>query len=559
MTNIMGSPKLTGLFTALQIDDEFPLLPPPVDTLDEARDPSLDSEHGEIRPEHISSSHDSTHTTTLAKIRVNKSGDSTGSKRRVFVDKNSPINVYFKEWIGFAEKSVNPLSEISPFPTTIRSGSALSALTRWNPNKPMHLRIADFEGRLEKLEKFLPPNSPAVICAVQQLGKILLEVGQTKRAEGLYLRSALAKQKQLGTEHPDTVMEYLKIIECRSQSGEHKEAFALHQKLHAKVLEVFGPESELGITSISIMAGILYHLGRKQESEELHRLSLQLALSYLGRKHPLVPSIMADLGVILWFNHTNAIAACEQLVREGFSVECYLHGGPDKVPLYVFGGLAWILPLAGHHDEAAQLHRKQIRRSWQVEGIEHTATLINLRRLGKALRMKGDLINSEPKSTISLIWCLRLQGPDHRQTADALEEVTWILEALELWDEATVRAEQLWVTRVKALGFGVPEMQKPTDLLRNMYTMQGLYKDVRDFDRRLDWVRQNVKVMSLLTEKSSRKWRRYEADLEPEEKETQISKKRCVRYSNAEEDDGALQYETGQYSENYDTSGSGYF
>ena len=380
MTNIPGSPRLTSLFSALKIDKEIPLL-------------SINSEVPDIPRSHISkgeflvaaqneddsSGDDKIRSSSIARVRRSNSYPrllDSGTKA-----KNVTINSYFQQWIKLAQRTISPLVEISPFPVTKQSGSSFSVIRRFNPYKPLNLRINECQERLEKLENHLPPDNPGVISQVQQLAELLLEVGKSKQAETLYLRVALAKQKYYGPEHPETVTEYLNIVLAKEQGGAHPEALALHQKLHAKIIEVFGYESELGITSLTMMGGIVYHHENNLEAEVLQRQSLQLALSHLGRRHPIIPSIMADLGVVILANDNNKITSAEKLVRAGFEVDCSLYGGPEAVPLHHFGGLTWILPLAGHYDESTQLVKQQAKRCWRVEGIEHYATIFNIRRV----------------------------------------------------------------------------------------------------------------------------------------------------------------------------------
>lgn len=542
MANITGSPKLNGLFTALQIDEEIPLLPqtvtPPVSPKDYISKDEIAEIWKEADEEAENDRQVQAHATALARTPDrNPFSDSRGS------GDYQQLDGYFRQWISLVEKMISPLGEISPFATSTRTGRAYSALKRFDPRKPISIQISDSETRLTKLEAYLPQDNPGVISAAEQLAKLHLEVGTSKRAEALFLRVALAKQRILGTEHPETVSVYLSIVAAMEHAGEHSEAEKLHKKLHARILEIFGPQSELGITSIALMGGVHYHNDRPREAEDHQRQSLQLALNTLGKHHPLIPEILADLGVNLYVNNKNDIGVAERLVREGFEVDCALHGGPENVPLHHFGGLAWILPLAGRKDESIQLHRMQVARSWKVEGMDHWATRFNLRRLSKALRFNNDLVTAEPKSKLALLESIQAVGVDHRQTIDCIEEVAMVLLAMGEWREAAVKYEQVYVSRVKTHGVDTAGTRISRDALRECYSMQGLYTEAHQMEERLYWLRHNLIIPK--AEKEVRQWSRYDMDLEDDERESRASKRMRSRESMEADQAEIAEYKTG--------------
>jgi hypothetical protein len=289
--NITKSPTLTRLFDAIKIDEEYPLLPPPVvrtTTYAPERFITADEIQDLMRPGEDQNNH---HGSILKHWDRDRS-DLPLAKRR---KGEEPYSFHFTENYDYPVPNFWNLSQVSPFPTHTTKSRLYIVPKSSTDDKPLSQQLLDCEIRFRKLERSLPVDNPGLIFELQRMANLAFRSGEFKKAERLYLRLARAKQKRIGREHPDTVIVYLDLIENKIDGGELEEAERLHQGIHSRIIQLFGIESELSIRSLLLMANIRYYLPRGQTAASIQREALQVALNAFGLRHAIIPHILAEL------------------------------------------------------------------------------------------------------------------------------------------------------------------------------------------------------------------------------------------------------------------------
>lgn len=539
--NITKSPAFTGLFEAMKIDEEFPLLPPPLLETD-SQTPKSYLSGSELRDitHPVATGHN-----TLTRVRARDHYAQPLAKRRKGSASTDDGDHDSEDQHWYVQASpVWTWNQVSPFPT-IETKSRLYAVgTPLSTTKTISQQLLECESRMHKLEKLLGPDNPGVISELQRLASLCFQNGAFKKAEPLYLRLATAKQRRIGKEHPDTVVVYLDLIENKIDGGELAEADRIHRGVHSRIVELFGADSELSIRSLLLQANIRYFLPDENTTAAgLQREALQLALSSFGVRHAVIPHILAELASYTvgrlsgWRGDTALLSAAEQLIRRALEIEVALGNQTDRSELYKLEKLVLVLEKYGHYEESIRVTRQIIRRIRALWGYEHPSMLGNLRSLAIALRLKKDFAAAETVIRYCIFLTMGSPGWNEDTTIRykdmimSLEILGSVLQHQERWDEAATRFEEVY--RSGGLTRAASDEGELTlrESLRQCYTMQGLYSGSAEFENQLIFAREKDSITTFMADNKVRKWGRYESEIEvdseDQEEEIRPAKKVC--------------------------------
>ena len=71
-----------------------------------------------------------------------------------------------------------------------------------------------------------------------------------------------------------------------ADQGKYEEAEEMHRQTLTLRETVLGKEHPNTLTSMNNLAGVLSHQGKYEEAEEMHRRTLALSETVLGKEHP---------------------------------------------------------------------------------------------------------------------------------------------------------------------------------------------------------------------------------------------------------------------------------
>jgi hypothetical protein len=86
--------------------------------------------------------------------------------------------------------------------------------------------------------------------AISEQGKVA--TGGTRKAEPLFVRSLVMRDKVLGPDHPDTILGVRDLIRVHAAQGQDKEAEALRDRLPTLELRAVHPDPGAGLTEMTI-------------------------------------------------------------------------------------------------------------------------------------------------------------------------------------------------------------------------------------------------------------------------------------------------------------------
>ncbi|KUJ06781.1 uncharacterized protein LY89DRAFT_396785 [Mollisia scopiformis] len=276
--DVIGSPRLTGLFGLLTIE-EFGGIPDldlssnnfegvnmsDVDLMDLCN--GSDSDVGEVLPENDSR-------------LVNFTSPA----------KTSRLDKLLETWTQSGLQF-----ELYPFPES----SNRSFDTRYFTSNTSALpKMSESEclTKFRKLRHLAVVEVSNLAGRMMTIAKGLYMSRDFASAERWYRRIVTAKQKIRWHKPEETLQACLAVLSCLRHQGRYSESQQLHNDLHAKIEVILGNDHRISIRSQELKAEILYYLGHSAESEAIDRQILQIQLSSFGVRHAETLTSLGNLG-----------------------------------------------------------------------------------------------------------------------------------------------------------------------------------------------------------------------------------------------------------------------
>lgn len=379
--NIVGSPRLTGLFGALSLYESEPFsLECPVTTgvFD------LETELNEMER-----SQDST-----AQGKNNGTSPSTALARLDF-SSGEPKFLFMPTWITQDGPSIG----LSPFPTP----SAKSTSPNYDfssPDKLTQISEAECIAKMRILSKITPGEIFDLADSMESIATYHYFLRDFQSALLWYRRIIrLKKQKRARQLKPiETIHAWLSVINCLRAQGAYGEAQNIHRGLHEKILVLF-PDDEIVTRSRDTQAWLLGDFGNLEEEEAIRRNILQIQLSQFGPTSRQGVDAMCMLSLCL--TGRRAFSQSEHLIRTALQLQSRLlrPGSSKKFDLMnVFDRhieLARVLNMANRYLEAEHLLRYINKVFPDLTAIQERRSSMYNFQLAENLRLQGRLAESE--------------------------------------------------------------------------------------------------------------------------------------------------------------------
>ena len=250
---------------------------------------------------------------------------------------------------------------------------------------------------------------------MDSLAFLLYHKGEYKKAEGLYKKDLLIREKVLGEEHPSAATSYNNLAEVYSKQGKYQEAEGLYKKallIREKVLGEGHPNTS---TSYNNLAGVYDSQGKYQEAEELYKKALLIRERVLGSEHPDTAASYNNLAGMYAvqgkYQEAEGLYKKALLIREKVLGE----GHPDTAASY--NNLAGVYDSQGKYQEAGELYKKALLISEKVLGTEHPDTATSYNNLAGVYHGQGKYQEAEELYKKALLIRERVLGTEHPLTA----------------------------------------------------------------------------------------------------------------------------------------------
>lgn len=434
--DVPGSPKLSRLFTALDVDNLSD-----VESLSLPESSITEVVNRTTRP-------NSGYSDNL----VHYSNSSRHSVRQNSYDQNITVSSPATS----RRQSPSLIFELYPFPQFLEPGwntsvSSIFVLPTIELSVPeLQLRVANDNMALAALEAQLTDDHPEVIELMRTLATYYHSLGEFVQAGKLWRRIAEARERMDGADSLSTMHAWAQVIKALDDQGDQfDEASKLHKYLYRQVTEKFSAEHELALELISQQSVRLRNKSYSTEAEAIQRQLLQLTLSSLGPRHETTLRAMSmlarNMATIYFYLPEGSKSEKErhfiQLARTAVNLL-------DKTgvtlglgsSLELVNNLLCALRFGEQYKEASDLGEIVVQNVAAAFGESHPRTLKFMAEVGAAYERQGRFL----ESVNLLITVLKNQRGDIHHL-DAIHRVQVLCEGLlglERWDEAIFWAER---------------------------------------------------------------------------------------------------------------------
>jgi tetratricopeptide (TPR) repeat protein len=192
-------------------------------------------------------------------------------------------------------------------------------------------------------------------------------------------------------------------------------AYAAAEPLYRRALEarerVLGTEHPNTLTSLNNLAALLDSTGDYAAAEPLCRRALEARERVLGAEHPDTLNCLNNLAALL--DSKGDYAAAEPLYRRALEARERVLGAEHPDTLTSLNNLALLLRAKGDYAAAEPLYRRALEAKERVLGAEHPSTLFSLNNLGMFHFGKGEYAEAEPLVQRAAETLEQLLGPEH--------------------------------------------------------------------------------------------------------------------------------------------------
>jgi tetratricopeptide (TPR) repeat protein len=244
------------------------------------------------------------------------------------------------------------------------------------------------------LGREVDPGHARVAQALNDLGAVLLETGETKRARPL-LEEALAMRRRLvGPEGEQTAVTLVELGRAYGDEGDLHRAEPLLREALAIRRKLFGDVHAETATSVNELGLLLFRKGDITGAEPLIRENVAIARAILGERHPDLPTALNNLSLVLL--EKRDLAEAESVLRESLAIRRATQGdeAPDLAP--ALNNLTHVLRQQGKFAEAIAAGEEAVKITTTTRGQNHPSMATMLATLARAHLESGDAASAEP-------------------------------------------------------------------------------------------------------------------------------------------------------------------
>ncbi len=327
-------------------------------------------------------------------------------------------------------------------------------------------------------------DKPLVEASIRAtLGWTYRCLGEYDAAQPHLERARELRERELGTEHPDTIRSLADLAWLYFCQGRYDKAETLYAKTLAISKRVLGEEHPSTLLSMTNLA-ILYRThGRRDEAERLHVKTLEIQKRVLGEEHSDTLNSMANLTVL--YVDQGRYDKAEPLHVRTLEIRKRVLGEEHPGTLYSMTDLAILYEEQDRYDEAELLDREVLEIRRRVLGEEHPDTLSSMYYLARVLENQGQHGEAETLSRQAAGMLRRVLGEHHPDTLRSMDALARAHEGQGHYGEAEALRREIVGIRKTLLGTmpGDRENQHQLihayDQLGNLLEQQGSVADAR--------------------------------------------------------------------------------
>ncbi len=321
--------------------------------------------------------------------------------------------------------------------------------------------------RIEELDD--QPQTQAAF--METMGRVFSDLGEFDRAAPLLdravtIRSTFADENELALAgalfHQATLIDLQGRYE--QAEGPARQSVEIRERR-------LGEHPDLGF-SLNTLGNVLWHQGRLDEAEEVHRRALALREGILPADHTDIGQSLHNLGALRYF--AGDLAEAERLWRRSAEIEEANHGPDDWNLATSLHTLAIVCSDQNRFDEALELEQRSLAIREKVLGPDHPHVALSLTTLGNIYREMGQAAKAEPAIRRAISIAEKKWGPHHGEVFWMRRSLAQTLIELGNYEAAEAELDDQLTTIEKA---GADDDLPPVLLtLGELYTRQQRYE-----------------------------------------------------------------------------------
>ena len=231
-----------------------------------------------------------------------------------------------------------------------------------------------FKKVLEARQRTLGSEHPNTLRAMTNLANSYSDIGRRQEAMELSEKVLEASQRTLGSELPDTLWAMNNLAVSYSDVGRRQEAMELREKVLEASQRTLGSEHPDTLMAMNNLAVSYSDVGRKQEAMELREKVLEARQRTLGSEHP--DTLMAMTNLAISYSNIGRRQEAMELSEKVLEARQRTLGSEHPDTLRAMTNLAAVsYSNVGRRQEAMELREKVLEASQRTLGSEHPDTL----------------------------------------------------------------------------------------------------------------------------------------------------------------------------------------
>jgi tetratricopeptide (TPR) repeat protein len=350
-----------------------------------------------------------------------------------------------------------------------RYGICLNADGRWNEAEAAITEVLEIEKR------DLGVDHPSTLLSLNNLVVIYQNQGRFKEAEDIQTRLLELNEKVLGAEHPNTLLNMNNLAHNYTQQGQWKEAEDIQTRLLELNEKVLGAEHPNTLLNMNNLAHNYTQQGQWKEAEDIQTRLLELNEKVLGAEHPNTLMNINNLA----HNYTQ-----QGRWKEAEDIQIRLHKLNEKVlgaehpqTLINMNNLAGNYIQQGRWKEAEDIQTRLLELNEKLLGAEHPSTLTSMVNLASTLWNQGRWKEAEDLEVQVMETRLRVFGAEHPSTLTSMANLASTFWNQGRWKEAEDLEVQVMETRLRLFGAEHPSTLTSMNNLAFTWKRQGQDKE----------------------------------------------------------------------------------
>jgi len=212
------------------------------------------------------------------------------------------------------------------------------------------------------------------------VGTTYRELGAPAEARAHLQRAVELDTERLGPDHPDTLLSRQELALLDWMQSDLDSALEQMEHVHARLLELLGPQSQRRIEALNVLAIVWSERGELDRALDAWREVLAAHEARFGTENPATARALHNVGMVL--SSLGRWTEAEEYLLAALDIEARLLGERHPDTLSTLADLANLLQQRGDWQRALPMEERLLEVRREVLGEEHPATLSSMVHLG---------------------------------------------------------------------------------------------------------------------------------------------------------------------------------